>query len=75
MSFAFGQGISGETGSLDRIDNAKGYMRGNCKFCRLATNSKKKGKPVDQFTKQLTLGFREESNSSVEAPAQDVKTP
>ena len=59
MSFAFGQGISGETGSLDRIDNAKGYMRGNCKFCRLATNSKKKGKPVEQFLMQLSLNFSE----------------
>jgi hypothetical protein len=59
MSFDFGQGTSGATVSLDRIDNDKGYMNGNVKFCRLATNSKKKGKPVEQFLMQLSLNFPE----------------
>jgi hypothetical protein len=59
MSFDFGQGRSGATVSLDRIDNDKGYMNGNVKFCRLATNSKKKGKPVEQFLMQLSLNFPE----------------
>ena len=74
MTFAFGQGISGETGSPDRIENAKGYVKGNVKFCRLATNSKKSDRPKDVFIKQLTLKFSEASDTSVEAPTQDVKT-
>lgn len=59
MSFDFGQGTSGATVSLDRIDNDKGYMNGNVKFCCLATNSKKQGKPVEQFLMQLSLNFPE----------------
>jgi hypothetical protein len=66
MAFDFGQGRSGATMSLDRIDNDEGYMNGNVKFCRLATNSKKKGKPVDQFMKQLALEFPEGSSISLD---------
>jgi hypothetical protein len=59
MAFEFGQGRSGATVSLDRIDNEKGYTPDNVKFCRLSTNGKKKDQPVDQFMKQLTLNFPE----------------
>ncbi len=59
MAFEFGQGRSGATVSLDRIDNEKGYTPDNVKFCRLSTNGKKKDLPVDQFVRQLTLNFPE----------------
>ena len=59
MAFEFGQGRSGATVSLDRIDNERGYTPDNVKFCRLSTNGKKKDQPVDQFVKQLTLNFPE----------------
>jgi hypothetical protein len=75
MAFDFGQGRSGATVSLDRIDNGKGYTPDNVVFCRLRINSKKGRKPEDQFRKQLTLEFPERNDHpSVEAPAQDVKT-
>jgi len=57
MAFDFGQGKSGATGSLDRIDNEKGYTPDNIVFCRLATNAKKNDRPVGQFIEQLKLDF------------------
>jgi len=59
MAFEFGQGRSGATVSLDRIDNEKGYTPDNVKFCSLAINGKKGDQPVDQFVRQLTLNFPE----------------
>jgi len=57
MAFDFGQGRSGATGSLDRIDNKKGYTPENVVFCRFATNAKKRDKPAGQFIEQLKLDF------------------
>jgi hypothetical protein len=57
LCFEFGHGRSGATGSLDRIDNEKGYTPTNVVFCSLAINGKKSNKPVDQFMVQLELDF------------------
>ena len=59
MDFDFGQGRSGATVSLDRVDNNKGYVPGNVLFARLDTNSKKNNRPVDEFMEQLALEFPE----------------
>jgi AraC-like DNA-binding protein len=65
MAFDFGQGRSGATVSLDRIDNEKGYTPDNVIFCRLDTNSKKNDQPKDQFMKQLALEFPEGGSISL----------
>ena len=57
MAFEYGHGRSGETMSLDRIDNDKGYIRGNVAFCKVAKNGEKNDKPPDQYVKQLRLNF------------------
>ena len=57
MAFDFGQGRSGATMSLDRIDNEKGYTPDSVVFCSLYSNGKKKDLPVGQFMEQLNLDF------------------
>ena len=47
------------TGTLNCVDNKKGYVPGNVLFCRLDTNSKKNNRPVNEFMKQLDLEFPE----------------
>jgi len=52
MCFDYGQGRSGATVTLDRIDNDGGYTPDNIVFCRLEINSKKGKRPVDEFREQ-----------------------
>jgi hypothetical protein len=61
MAFDFGQGRSGATVTLDRIDNEKGYTPFNVMFCRLATNSKKGNRPVGRLIEQLEFDFSKSS--------------
>ena len=72
MAFDFGQGKSGATMSLDRIDNEKGYTLGNVVFCRVDTNSKKNNRPVDEFMEQLDLEFSETDSTAAEGREQKV---
>jgi hypothetical protein len=73
MAFDFGQGRSGATQSLDRMDNKKGYTPDNVVFCRLRTNAWKNDQPEDQFRKQLTLKFPETNDTALEVREQKVK--
>ncbi len=57
MCFDYGQGRSGATMTLDRIDNTKGYTPDNVVFCRLDTNAKKGNRPVGRLIEQLELDF------------------
>jgi hypothetical protein len=59
MDFEFGHGRSGATGTLDRIDNEKGYSPGNVVFCRIDTNAKKGKRSATQFVEQLAFDFPE----------------
>jgi hypothetical protein len=68
MCFDFGQGRSGATITMDRVDNNRGYIPGNVVFCRLDTNSKKGSKPVQRFAEQLKLDF-----PSLEVPSTPAK--
>jgi len=64
MSFDFGQGLSGATMTLDRIDNDGGYTRENVMFCRLSTNAKKGNRPVSRLIAQLQFNFSSEANDA-----------
>lgn len=60
MFLDFGHGRSALTITLDRIDNNKGYVEGNIKFCCLNINAKKGKRPVEMLYAQLELNFPDE---------------
>jgi hypothetical protein len=70
--FAFGQGRSRVTGSVDRIVNEGGYTPGNFVFCRLATNSKKGNRPVERLIEQLEFEFSTEGGGDSQPETEEV---